>query len=111
MSILGNRLKQLQLERRILKKDIANALGISTVGYYRYETGQHTPPTEMIVNISRFFNVSTDFLLGLSNDPTIHDPVIDEESAALEQAIYTNERIDLPMDQKYCTNDICCGSV
>ena len=69
------------------KKDIAEATGISTVSYYFYETDQQKPTADAIIKLSRFYNCSTDFLLGVSNSPMIIDPAPDDESAALEPAI------------------------
>ncbi|MDR2648737.1 MAG: helix-turn-helix domain-containing protein [Clostridiales bacterium] len=87
MSGFSDRLKKLQNEHSLLKKDVALAVGISTVAYYYIETERKRPSTDTIIKLARFFNVSTDYLLGLSRDPTIHDPVTDEEAAALEQPI------------------------
>ena len=81
------KIKHLQRERRLLKKDVAEGVGITTRAYSYYENGQHCPTMDIVIRFARFYNISTDYLLGLSNDPTIHDPVYDEESATLESAI------------------------
>ena len=82
----SDRLKYLQQKHKLLKKDIAAAIGISTVMYYYYETNHSIPSTDVIIKLSRFFNCSTDFLLGVSNSQTINDPVLND-SDILEAAI------------------------
>ena len=84
---IGDRLKFLRQDRMVMKKDIISATGISNAAYYYYETNQNTPTSDVIIKLARFYQISTDYLLGVSNDPTIHDPVFDEESATLEPAI------------------------
>lgn len=58
------RLKKLRTEKNITQKDLARYLGVSdrSVGYY--ETGQRTPPPDIIEKIADYFNVSVDYLLG-----------------------------------------------
>lgn len=72
MPTLSERLIQLQTERKLLKKDIAEAVGISTMAYYRYESGKRLPDTEILSKLADYFNVSADYLLGRSDDPTKH---------------------------------------
>ncbi|MDR1559595.1 MAG: helix-turn-helix domain-containing protein [Clostridiales bacterium] len=86
MATLSDRLKQLQIERSVLKKDIAAAAGLSITGYYRYENGQRYPDVNVLIKLSRFFQCSTDFLLGLSDCPAIQAPAA-EEDRVLERAI------------------------
>ena len=69
MPNLSERLIQLQAERNMLKKDIANAVGLSIMGYYRYENGDRQPTADVIIKLCNYFNVSADYLLGLSDEP------------------------------------------
>lgn len=65
---LGNRLKELRVERGISQKNIASELGISVSCYAGYEQGYRNPDLETLVELADFFYVSTDFLLGREND-------------------------------------------
>lgn len=69
---LADRLVSLQKERNVLKKDIADAIGVSVMGYYRYERGDRQPTAEKLLALADFFNVSTDYLLGRSNNPAMN---------------------------------------
>lgn len=63
--ILGKRLKELRLERGLTQKELSLALGLNAVTYLHYEKGQREPPLSFLVDISKFFDVSVDYLLGL----------------------------------------------
>lgn len=52
------------------QKEVATALGTSEQSYNRMESGKFFPSTENLYKIAEFFNVSTDFLLGRTSEPT-----------------------------------------
>lgn len=60
------------MERSLLQKDIAQAAEISLRTYQRYESGERLPDTDVLSKLADFFNVSTDYLLGRSDDPAKH---------------------------------------
>lgn len=72
MSNFTDRIQQLKAENKLLQKDIAEAADISLRTYQRYETGERLPDTEVLTKLADYFNVSTDYLLGRSDDPTRH---------------------------------------
>lgn len=72
MSKLSTRLIELQESRELLKKDIAKAVGISTMAYYRYEQGLREPDANTLRLMADYFNVSVDYLLGRTDDPKLH---------------------------------------
>lgn len=72
MATFSERLQQLQQEQNLLKKDIADKAGISVMAYYRYETGERIPNAVILIALANLFNVSLDYLVGRSDDPTRH---------------------------------------
>ena len=72
MPNLSNRLVQLKKERQLLQKDIAKAVDLSVMGYQRYENGTRQPTTDTLEKLADYFDVSTDYLLGRSDDPNRH---------------------------------------
>lgn len=64
--MLGERLKMLRGNRT--QEDIAKGIGVSRARYSHYENGRSEPDMETLQKISRFFNVSIDFLLGESDE-------------------------------------------
>ena len=72
MSQYRIRLKELRENAGIMAKDIASALGISYRNYQRYEKGEIDPPTSKTVFLADYFDVSTDYLLGRTDNPNSH---------------------------------------
>ena len=65
--LLGKRLKELREERGLTQKQAANALGLHSVTYLHYEKAQREPPLAVLAEMANFFEVSTDYLLGLKD--------------------------------------------
>ena len=67
LKIFGTRLKELRTERRLTQAQISAELGIHSVTYRHYEKNQREPSLELLVTIAKYYDVSTDYLLGLSD--------------------------------------------
>ena len=65
--LLGKRLKELREERNLTQKQVANALKINSVTYLHYEKAQREPPLLLLAEMAAYFNVSGDYLLGLTD--------------------------------------------
>lgn len=63
-----NRLKLLREEKGLNQNDIASFLSISVPAYSYYENEKRDIPTEVLGKLSSFYNVSTDYILGLTNE-------------------------------------------
>ncbi len=61
------RLKQLREEQDLSKRELAVKLGIPPSTYYDYENGKTQPDLSKIIKIAEFFDVNSDYLLGLSD--------------------------------------------
>lgn len=61
------RLKDLREDKDLYQKDIANLLNISQQYYSEYETGKRSLPIELLIILSNFYEVSTDYILNLTN--------------------------------------------
>lgn len=62
------RLKDLREDRDIKQKDIAEYLHIKQNTYSQYENGQRQLPVDILIKLSEYYNVSTDYILGISKD-------------------------------------------
>ncbi len=49
---------------------VAGLLHMSQTGYSKYETGENDIPTQILISLSRIYNTSVDYLLGLTDQPT-----------------------------------------
>lgn len=65
---MGERLKELRLERNLTQKQVAEYLGLTIKGYNFYELNLREPPVETIKKLCALYNVSADYLIGLSDN-------------------------------------------
>ena len=63
------RLKDIREDRDLSQKEIADMLGILQSDYSKYELGKHMMGIDKYIKLSKFYNVSVDFLLGLRDVP------------------------------------------
>lgn len=63
------RLKKLREFEKINQTELAKELGISQNTYSQYETGARQPSLEMLIKLAEFYFVSTDYILGLTDNP------------------------------------------
>lgn len=68
LKILGERLRLLRKERRMRQIDLAELLGITQAHYQRMEKGKINIPTLTLCILADYFEVSTDYLLGRSEE-------------------------------------------
>lgn len=62
------RIRELREDNDLLQKNLAEYLNCSQVAYSRYELGTRDIPTEVLIALSKFYNVSTDYILGLKDE-------------------------------------------
>lgn len=63
----GDKLKQLRIEHGVTQKQIAEYLGIAPNSLQSLEYGKTRPTYENLVKLCNYFQVSADYLLGLSD--------------------------------------------
>jgi transcriptional regulator with XRE-family HTH domain len=65
----GDRIKDLREAHDFTQKDVADRLEISESQVYRYEKDGIEPRADVVVKFASLFNVSTDYLLGVTDEP------------------------------------------
>lgn len=68
MSVLAERVKKLRKASKQSQNEVGKALGKSRETVSKYELGEREPDPEAIVSLSKHFNVSTDYILGTTDD-------------------------------------------
>lgn len=63
-----NKLKLLREEKNLLQEELGKVIGVSGRAIGNYEKGTRDMSTEIVIKLANFFNVSTDYLLGKSNE-------------------------------------------
>ena len=83
VSMIGKRLRALRKEKGLKQIDIANVLGVSRTTYTQYETEKSEPDLATVAKLAEFFKVTTDYLLGKSNEP---HPTVTPDSSVVRDA-------------------------
>ncbi len=66
--MLGERLKKLRRDKKLTQEQLGKKVNVTKVSISGYENGNRTPDTETLQNLADFFGVSTDYLLGRSDN-------------------------------------------
>ena len=61
------RIRSLREEKEATQLEVANYLQTSQTMYARYEKGNNEMPIRHLISLSKFYVVSTDYILGLTN--------------------------------------------
>lgn len=70
--MLKERLKLVRKERGFTQDDLAKKVNTQKTTISNYETGYSTPSNEMLIDLAQALNVSSDYLLGLSDNPQLN---------------------------------------
>ena len=62
------RIKDLREDRDLTQRELAQYLHIKQNTYSQYENGQRQLPIEILIDLAKFYNTSTDYLLGLTDE-------------------------------------------
>ena len=68
MATFSDRLKELRKENGLTQKDLAKILYVNQSAVSKYELGTNLPENRFLVQLADYFNVSTDYLLGKSDN-------------------------------------------
>ena len=69
--MIYRRIRDLREDRDKTQAELAKALNCSQQVYSNYELGQRDIPTDILIKLSKYYNVSVDYILGLSDNPKI----------------------------------------
>ena len=63
------RIRDLREDRDLKQRQVAQYLNCSQQVYSNYELGLRDIPTDILIRLAQFYNVSIDYLLGQTNNP------------------------------------------
>lgn len=63
------RIRDLREDRDLKQRQLAEYLNCSQQVYSNYELGQRDIPTDVLIRLAQLYDVSTDYLLGLTSNP------------------------------------------
>ena len=70
MSNFAERLRECRVNKGLTQKNAASELDLAERTWQDYEADKRTPTFEGLIKLANFFNVSLDYLTGISDDPT-----------------------------------------
>ncbi len=68
VDMVYRRIRDLREDHDLTQKELAKALNCSQQVYSNYELGQRDIPTDILIKLSRFYNVSVDYILGITDN-------------------------------------------
>lgn len=85
MTVETDRLRQLREVRGWTQQELADMCGVNKLQVHRYETGITAPPADKLRRLAEVFGVSSDYLLGLTDDPQVlwRDPLLNDDERAV----------------------------
>ncbi len=69
--MIYRRIRDLREDHDLTQRELAQKLNCSQQVYSNYELGQRDIPTDVLIKLSLFYNVSVDYILGISENPKI----------------------------------------
>ena len=117
----GETLKNLRDIKGMTQKDLGKLLGVSRATIAGYETKNHQPDYEKLETLSRFFDVSIDYLLTGEDSfhvehikrPPINEKVLDTEVTKVYKTLSAETKQDvlkylklLQLNEKYTKKDV-----
>ena len=66
------RLTDLRKERKLTQKQVYEGVGMSMIGYQRYEYGAREPAFKNLIALADYFDVSLDYLVGRTDNPEVN---------------------------------------
>ena len=65
--MIYKRIRDLREDKDITQKEISKILNCSQQVYSNYELGQRDIPTEILIRLAEYHNVTTDYILGIKD--------------------------------------------
>ncbi|MBR3355488.1 MAG: helix-turn-helix transcriptional regulator [Oscillospiraceae bacterium] len=84
---LGERIRRLRIEKNWKQDLVAKRLNVNVNAISRYESDLREPSLDLLYRIADLFHVSTDYLLGKTDQRTLDTSELTDEEAALIQEI------------------------
>lgn len=88
----SDNLKLIRKQRGLTQQELGAKLNLSKAVISKYENGIGFPTLDVLMQFAEYFNVTTDFLLGLENDKSIVVTDLSDEQITSLQSIITEYR-------------------
>lgn len=72
MTNFAERIRTLRSERNMTQDALGKIVGVKRYSVYGYEKGNNFPEIPVLIALADYFGVSTDYLLGRTDNPEIN---------------------------------------
>ena len=86
--MLSQRLREFRLDHNLTQKNIADVLGVDRTTYTYYETGVTTPSPSTLYKLSKIYNVTIGYLMG------VEENWIDESTGLAKKGVVLSSGVD-----------------
>ena len=83
-------LKEIRIKKGLTQRQVADYIGCAPSVYSRYETGDREPSIDILMQLSRYLNVTIDYMVG--NEPPSDDGLTNYEIALISAARAADDR-------------------
>lgn len=107
MQYFGEKVRALRLEKGLTQTQLADKIGLVKGSISAYEQGKKYPSVEVLIKLCSVFDVSSDYLIGLSDDMRLmKSELTDEQMTMIRNLIRELEKYNiLKAEQSQNTND------
>lgn len=75
---IGCIISELRKDKKITQKELADIMNVSKGMISHYESGRNVPPLDLLIKLSKYFEVPVDYLLGLCGSKVEYKRLADE---------------------------------
>ena len=90
--MIGERLRKLRIKKGLGQKEIAAILEMSITGYSSYENNSRRPNIDSIIILSKYYGVSSDYILGIDEKTNLNKNDILRQLKSLRKQILELEK-------------------
>lgn len=107
MQYFGEKIRALRTEKGLTQTQLADKVGLVKGSISAYEQGKKYPSVEVLIKLCSVFDVSSDYLIGLSDDMNLmKSELTDEQMSMIRSLIQELEKYNaLKAEQCQNTND------
>lgn len=94
-SMIAKRIKLLRIENKLTQDKVSKKVDVNRITYAGYENERSQPNAVILVRLAKFYDVSLDYLCGISNKPHGNYAEEEEKKETTEKELLKKEIADL----------------
>lgn len=98
--MLSTRLTSLRKAKKKTQQEMADFLGITRPAYTAYEIGNRHPDYDTLKKLANYFDVTTDYLLGRTDNPNPPNQELDEWGLSEQDMVFFKDFESLSEEDK-----------